>query len=184
MTTWMKSCGVTLLLWLSVWSGLAFAAPVQSWTTAQGTRVYFIETHALPIVDVQVLFLAGSAFDPADKPGLASLTASLMDQGAGSRNEQQIAETLADIGATLSVGAGLDSATVALRTLSDPDRRREAFGLMADVMARPRYDRAIYKRDLARSIAALKDALTKPQVERSLPAMYRLSTRSPSSFVN
>lgn len=164
MTTWMKSCGVTLLLWLSVWSGLAFAAPVQSWTTAQGTRVYFIETHALPIVDVQVLFLAGSAFDPADKPGLASLTASLMDQGAGSRNEQQIAETLADIGATLSVGAGLDSATVALRTLSDPDRRREAFGLMADVMARPRYDRAIYKRDLARSIAALKDALTKPQV--------------------
>ena len=164
MKTWIKSCGVTLLLWLGVWSGLAYAAPVQSWTTAQGARVYFIETHALPIVDVQVLFLAGSAFDPADKPGLASLTASLMDQGAGARNEQQIAETLADIGATLSVGAGLDSATLSLRTLSDPERRRDAFALMADVMARPRYDRAIYKRDLARSVAALKDALTKPQV--------------------
>lgn len=113
---------------------------------------------------MQVLFLAGSAFDPADKPGVASLMASLMDQGAGARNEQQVAETLADIGATLSVGAGLDSATVSLRTLSDPERRNIAFALMADVMARPTFERAIFKRDQARSVAALKEALTKPQV--------------------
>ena len=146
------------------WCGVASAAPVQSWTTSQGARVYFIETHALPIVDVQVLFLAGSAFDPADKPGLASLTASLMDQGAGRRNEQQVAETLADIGATLSVGAGLDSATLSLRSLSDPERRGVAFGLMADVMGLPQFDRAIFKRDQARAVAALKEALTKPQV--------------------
>lgn len=146
------------------WCSVADAAPVQSWTTSQGARVYFIETHALPIVDVQVLFLAGSAFDPDDKPGLASLTASLMDQGAGARNEQQVAEALADIGATLSVGAGLDSATLSLRTLSDPERRQVAFDLMADVMARPQFDRAIFKRDQARSVAALKEALTKPQV--------------------
>lgn len=146
-----------------VWNS-ACAAPVASWTTDQGARVYFIETHTLPIVDVQVLFLAGSAFDPADKPGVASLMASLMDQGAGARNEQQVAETLADIGATLSVGAGLDSATVSLRTLSDPERRNIAFALMADVMARPTFERAIFKRDQARSVAALKEALTKPQV--------------------
>lgn len=146
------------------WCGVADAAPVQSWATSQGARVYFIETHALPIVDVQVLFLAGSAFDSDDKPGLASLTASLMDQGAGARNEQQVAEALADIGATLSVGAGLDSATLSLRTLSDPERRQVAFDLMADVMARPQFDRAIFKRDQARSVAALKEALTKPQV--------------------
>ena len=149
------------VLW--VWNS-ACAAPVASWTTDQGARVYFIETHALPIVDVQVLFLAGSAFDPADKPGVASLMASLMDQGAGARSEQQVAETLADIGATLSVGAGLDSATVSLRTLSDPERRNMAFSLMADVMARPTFERAIFKRDQARSVAALKEALTKPQV--------------------
>lgn len=155
---------VALAVLAGFWSAGAGAAPVQSWTTPQGARVYFIETHALPIVDVQVLFLAGSAFDPADKPGVASLTASLMDQGAGARNEQQVAETLADIGATLTVGAGLDSATLSLRTLSDPDRRQIAFDLMADVMARPQFDRTIFKRDQARSVAALKEALTKPQV--------------------
>lgn len=161
------------------YSSAAAATPVQSWTTAQGARVYFIETHALPIVDVQVLFLAGSAFDPDDKPGLASLTASLMDQGAGARNEQQVAEALADIGASLSVGAGLDSATLSLRTLSDPERRRIAFDLMADVMARPQFDRAIFKRDQARSIAALKEALTKPQVLAQRAYMSALYANHP-----
>lgn len=159
-----EKCLLGLAIALATLCGSAQAAPVISWTTAQGARVYFIETHALPIVDVQVLFLAGTAFDAPDKPGVASLTASLMDQGAGARNEQQVAETLADIGATLSVGAGLDSATVSLRTLSDPERRSVAFGVMADVMARPAFERAIFKRDQARALAALKEALTKPQV--------------------
>ena len=156
--------GASVVLVAALVSVSALAAPVQSWTTAQGTRVYFIETHALPIVDVQISFLAGSAFDPADRVGLASLTASLLDQGAGTRNEKEVAETLADIGAQLTAGAGMDSASVSLRTLSDPERRVTAVDLMADAIARPHFDGAVFKRDQARSIAALKDALTKPQV--------------------
>ena len=151
---------VTLLLVV----GSAFAAPVQSWITPQGTRVYFIETHALPMIDVQISFLAGAAFDPADKPGLAAMTAAMLDQGAGSRNEKAVAETLADIGAQLSSGAGMDSATVSLRTLSDPERRVTAVGLMVDALSQPHFDAAVFKRDQARSIAALKESLTKPQV--------------------
>ena len=151
---------VTLLLVV----GSAFAAPVQSWITPQGTRVYFIETHALPMIDVQISFLAGAAFDPADKPGLAAMTAAMLDQGAGSRDEKAVAETLADIGAQLSSGAGMDSATVSLRTLSDPERRVTAVGLMVDALSQPHFDAAVFKRDQARSIAALKESLTKPQV--------------------
>jgi len=145
-------------------SAQTLAAPVQSWTTAQGTRVYFIETHALPIVDVQISFLAGSAFDPPALPGLASMTASLLDQGAGARNEKEVAETLADIGAQMSSGAGMDSASVSLRTLSDPERRATAVALMVDALTQPHFDGAVFKRDQARSVAGLKEALTKPQV--------------------
>ena len=145
-------------------SAQTLAAPVQSWTTAQGTRVYFIETHALPMVDVQISFLAGSAFDPPALPGLASMTASLLDQGAGARNEKEVAETLADIGAQMSSGAGMDSASVSLRTLSDPERRATAVALMVDALTQPHFDGAVFKRDQARSVAGLKEALTKPQV--------------------
>lgn len=157
--------------WLAAWCVAAvvsavpaMAATVQSWTTAQGTRVYFIETHSLPMIDVQVSFLAGSAFDPEALPGLAGMTAGMLDQGAGERNEKAVAETLADIGAQLSSGAGVDSATVSLRTLSDPERRTTAVGLMVDALSRPHFDAAVFKRDQARSVASLKESLTKPQV--------------------
>jgi len=155
---------ISAVLAATLLSVQAFAAPVQSWTTAQGTRVYFIETHALPIVDVQISFLAGSAFDSSAQVGLASMTASLLDQGAGSRNEKEVAETLADIGAQMTAAAGMDSASVTLRTLSDAERRATAVGLMVDALSRPHFDGAVFKRDQARSIAALKEALTKPQV--------------------
>ena len=47
---------------------------IEQWTAASGARVFFVETRALPIVDVQVDFAAGAAQDPADKPGVAQLT--------------------------------------------------------------------------------------------------------------
>jgi len=160
----MKQMMKSLALAAVLMSVQAIAAPVQSWTTAQGTRVYFIETHALPIVDVQISFLAGSAFDPPNKVGLASMTASLLDQGAGTRNEKEVAETLADIGAQMSAAAGMDSASVTLRTLSDAERRATAVAMMTDAISVPHFDAGVFKRDQARSIAGLKEALTKPQV--------------------
>ena len=158
--TWLAAVGVAVMLI----AGQVSAAPVQSWTTDQGTRVYFIETHSLPMIDVQVSFRAGSAFDPSDKAGLAAMTASMLDQGAGNRDEKAVSETLADIGAQLGSGAGMDSATVSLRTLSDPERRSAAVGLMVDALSRPHFNAAVFKRDQARSLAALKESLTKPQV--------------------
>lgn len=160
----MKQMMKSLALAAVLMSVQAIAAPVQSWTTAQGARVYFIETHALPIVDVQISFLAGSAFDPPNKVGLASMTASLLDQGAGKRNEKEVAEALADIGAQMSAAAGMDSASVTLRTLSDPERRATAVAMMTDAISVPHFDAGVFKRDQARSIAGLKEALTKPQV--------------------
>lgn len=154
----------SVVLAVTLMGAHVMAAPVQSWTTAQGTRVYFIEAHALPIIDVQISFLAGSAFDPPNKAGLASMTASLLDQGAGTRNEKEVAEALADIGAQMTAAAGMDSASVTLRTLSDPERRATAIALMTDATARPHFDAGVFKRDQARSIAGLKEALTKPQV--------------------
>lgn len=153
-----------LCMAIGMLAGQVHAAPVQSWTTAQGTRVYFIETHSLPMIDVQISFLAGSAFDPADRAGLAAMTAGMLDQGAGARDEKAVAETLADIGAQLGSGAGMDSASISLRTLSDPERRATAVGLMVDALARPHFDAVVFKRDQARSVAALKESLTKPQV--------------------
>ena len=59
---------------------------IEHWVSPAGARVYFIESRGLPILDVQVDFAAGSMFDPPGKSGVAALTSSTLDLGAGSRD--------------------------------------------------------------------------------------------------
>ncbi len=135
---------------------------IEQWTTASGARVQFVESRALPILDVQVDFAAGSMFDPPSKAGLAALTRATLDLGAGKLDETAIPEQLADIGATLGGSADTDRASVAVRTLAEPEKRDLALAILRAVIQSPRFERAIFEREKARTIAGLKDAMTRP----------------------
>lgn len=146
-----------------LFSQLALAGvTIEHWTTANGTRVYFAASHALPIIDIQVDFAAGSMFDPADKAGLAVLTRDTLDLGAGERDENGIAEQLADLGARLGGSADTDRANITLRCLASPEIREPAIAILRDILHAPRFSPAIVAREQARTIAGLKDALTRP----------------------
>ncbi len=146
-----------------------FAAPlavagvqIEHWTTAQGSRVYFVAAPALPIVDVQVDFAAGSMFDPPGQAGLAALTRATLDLGAGKRDESEIAEQLADLGAVMGGGVDTDRASLSLRTLAERSKRDVALAVLREVLAQPHFSAAIVEREKARNIASLKDAQTRP----------------------
>ena len=71
---------------LGVFSPLALATlPIQHWVQPSGARIYFVESSAIPIVDVQIDFDAGTRRDPAGKPTLANLTADMMETGIVAR---------------------------------------------------------------------------------------------------
>ncbi|HRJ24339.1 MAG TPA: pitrilysin family protein, partial [Thauera sp.] len=141
----------------------ALAGPqIQHWVAPTGARVHFVESRALPLVDIQVSFAAGTALDPADKAGLASMTQALLDAGAGNLDEQTIADRKADLGAQVRGGADNDRASLALRSLSSPVELDAAVELIATVLARPTFPAEILERERARAIAGLREALTKP----------------------
>ena len=73
---------------------------IDHWQAPSGAQVYFVETHVLPILDVQVDFAAGGAYAPADKAGVAGLTHGLLDLGAGTYSEDALADRLAREGRT------------------------------------------------------------------------------------
>jgi len=150
---------IALLFSLSAWAGL----DIQRWTTAQGARVYFVENHDLPMLDVSVAFAAGSAYDTADKAGLASLTRATMNLGAGDLSEQQIAEQLADVGAQMGGFFDQDRAGFSLRSLSGLSERDLAIAVLRTVLARPVFPEAVVAREKARTIANLQEAATKPE---------------------
>ncbi|HYB73449.1 MAG TPA: pitrilysin family protein [Candidatus Sulfotelmatobacter sp.] len=102
-----------------------------------GVRLLVAERRSLPVVAVEVLVDAGARYEPADKAGLASLTAGLLTRGAGSRTATQIDEAVDFVGASLESGASSENASVSLRVLrKDLDL---GLDLLADVLLRPTF---------------------------------------------
>ena len=98
----------------------------------------------MPVVTVALLIDGGSAQDPADRLGLASLTADLVDVVAGGRDVVQLAEAFGRFGTQLSIEVSHDTITLSFTTLA---RNLDAtLALLADVVVRPHLAEA----DLAR----------------------------------
>jgi zinc protease len=138
--------------------------PIQQWQTTSGARVLFVETHDLPMLDLAVDFPAGASRDSADKSGVASMTLALMRSGAAALNEDQISERLANVGADMSGRFDMDRAGYGLRTLSGARERDEALALLAAVLQKPTFPQQIFEREQQRTLAALREAETKPEV--------------------
>src|SRR5882672_6124628 len=110
---------------------------VRTATLPNGLVLSVVEIHKVPVVDVSLILDAGAVRDPGSLPGLATFTATMLQQGAGRRSALDIADETAFLGAQLSSNAGFDVATVALHV---PKRRLAAgLDLLSDVVLRPTF---------------------------------------------
>lgn len=126
-----------------------------------GLELIVVEQRDVPVVDVTLVVRAGSVRDPRDLPGLATFTAGMLDEGAGSRTALEIAEEVAFLGAQFSTSATYEYAQVALHV---PRRQLPAaLDLMADVVLRPTFpdSEVARQRDLRRTaLLQLRDQPT------------------------
>lgn len=102
-----------------------------------GLQVVIVSHHEQPSVSVRMIVRAGAAQDPKGKMGLAMLTATLLDQGAGDRTAQQIADAIDFVGGILGTGAGTDLTYI--NTVILKDSLPLGLQLMADVVQRPMF---------------------------------------------
>ena len=115
---------------------LQLSTPI-SMTLPNGLTLVLSERRGLPIVAATLVLKIGSDANPADKPGLANFVAAMLDEGTATRSALQIADEVAQLGASLSTGSTMDATTVSARALS------KNFGAtldrMADVVLRPSF---------------------------------------------
>lgn len=126
---------------------------------SNGVVVYVVEDHALPLVDVAAVLRAGAHLEPADKPGLANLTAALLRRGGTETlTPEALDERLDFLAADLDASAGNLRAGVGLDCTSAV--LDEALDLFFDVLRRPRFDTArleLAKSNLAESFRFRND---------------------------
>jgi len=150
----------------------AGASPkIETWDTTKGARVLFVEAPDLPILDIRVVLDAGSARD-GEHSGLASLTATMLTQGAGDWDADAIAERIESVGAQLSTGAGRDSASLSLRTLTEQPALDKALETMAKVLSEPAFDEADFERVRQNALIGLRQEEQDPATVGS-KAIYR-----------
>ena len=110
---------------------------IQKRQLTNGLPVWIVELHEVPVVQANLLVLSGSADDPPAKYGVASMTAAMLENGAGSRSALEIADSIDFLGATLSTTSSSDSTAVRLHT--PLGRLPDALPIMADVALRPTF---------------------------------------------
>lgn len=128
---------------------------IQTWQTKSGASVYFVESHQLPIVDVQVLFAAGSVFD-GKQAGLASLTNSMLDEGTSRYNSDGIAEQFDNVGSQYQAQSGRDFAMLGFRSLSDSKYLRPTVDVFNNVLAHPTFPEDAFARVQKQTLVGLK----------------------------
>jgi zinc protease len=153
-----------LLLFLSsyILSPYVQAAPaIQKWQSEKGASVYFVAATELPMVDIQIIFDAGSARN-GNKAGLAGLTNGLLDEGAGGLTADQISQGFDKLGANYGAVAGYDSAMVSLRSLSDPAILAPALENLARVLVKPDFPEDALLRQKNRTLVGIRGKQQSP----------------------
>ncbi|HEY5046478.1 MAG TPA: pitrilysin family protein, partial [Rhizomicrobium sp.] len=133
----------------------AHALDVQAFNLAKGQQVWFVSDRTLPMIAMTVALPAGSGYDPAAKPGLASFAGDMLDEGAGRLNANAFQTALSNRAIKLSVAADRDWLVVTLVTLSD--NAKDAFQLLGMALAQPRFDQDAIARVRAQVLSGLAE---------------------------
>lgn len=155
---------------------------IQHWQTKNGARVYFVEQHALPMLDLQVEFKAGSAYDSTQKQGVAYLVNQLLNKGAGSLNEALISQQFADVGAEVRPRFDQDRAGLGLRTLSSLRERQQSLRTFQTILTQPHFDTVVLEREKQRLIEKIQEAQTQPDYIAGRQFMMALYPNHPYRF--
>lgn len=113
---------------------------IQRRKLSNGLEVLVVEHHELPIVTMDLALKSGSASDPADRAGLAAITATLLDRGTSKRTALELASDLQSIGASLNANAGWDGTNISLVTLKR--HLDKALDIYSDAILRPAFSDA------------------------------------------
>jgi len=118
--------------------------PITRSVLDNGLSVWSIHRSSAPVAAALLVVNGGSANDPASRPGLAGVTADLLDEGAGTRDAIALADAFARLGTYLEIEVGPDVTTFGLTALS---RSFEpALGLLGDIILQPHLQHADFER--------------------------------------
>jgi zinc protease len=151
---------------------------------SNGLRVWIVEQHELPVVQMSLLVLTGTDADPRGRYGVASLASAMLTEGAGSRSGVEMADALDALVANLSASSTVDSSSLQLYV--PVAGFAEALPLVADAAQRPTFPKAPLETLRQQRLVTLRNARGDPDAIAALAfarAIYGPSNRSAAALI-
>jgi len=143
-----------------------FASPdIQHWKTTNGAKVYFVPSNDIPMVDVRIVFDAGSARDieiGENLSGTALMTNGLLSEGAAGDDAQVLAEKFEAVGAAFGNGALKDMAWLSVRSLRNDKYLQPALKNLKNILSFPEFYKASFNREIERLKISVKASKQSP----------------------
>ena len=140
--------------------------PYEMRTLRNGLQVVTVLHHEQPAVSMRLLVRAGAVQDPPKKGGVASLVASLLDQGTATKSAEQVADEIDFIGGALGTGSGSDLTFINAVVMKDSFN--QGMNLLADVVRNPAFAAAEIDRQKEQKISSLQVSSNDPDYVASV----------------
>jgi zinc protease len=137
----------------------AHAVAIERVVSRGGIEAWLVRSPA-PMIALEFAILGGTDQDPADKPGVAQMAASLLDEGAGPYDAMTFHDRLERRAIEISFRAGRDYLRGSLRTLKE--NSEEAFNYLRLALTEPRFDAEAVERIRAQIISRLRRESVSP----------------------
>lgn len=160
----MKNKALIIVIMLSLYSRVNTASTpfkIEQWQTAKHTQVVFYQTTDVPMLNVNIAFSAGSAFDN-NQFGLSVLTTRMLNQGSGPLSANDTAEHFADVGAQFQSETTRDMAVLQLKTLTETSALDKALATFALIVSQPRFEPEIFYHEKNQQLLTIAQSQASP----------------------
>ncbi|MDP9108502.1 MAG: insulinase family protein, partial [Pseudomonadota bacterium] len=131
-----------------------FALPKgDTFTLSNGMTVIHYQNPALPLVAAELVVRSGSDANPAERPGLASFTAHMLEEGTTTRTAPQIADEVAQLGALMTTASSADASVASVMALKH--NFAKSLDLLADIVQNPAFPTEEVERNRASRLGEL-----------------------------
>jgi zinc protease len=138
------------------------------WTDSlgNGMKLYGIKQSELPLVQYSIIISGGHLLDSFDKPGVSSLTASVMNEGTKNKTPEELEDAIRLLGAGINFYGGTENITVRVSTLAR--NFEKTMDLVEEMLFEPRWDSVQFNLAKERTINTLKRNKANPNYLSSL----------------
>src|ERR1043166_7399004 len=139
---------------------------VPAWTRTQlsnGATLIVSERHSLPLVSFSITFVGGAnQFEPADRRGVAGMTASMLTEGTKTRTGDQLSDALQLLGTNVNAGVGAEEGSIGF--VSTTKNFDAVLGILSDMMLNSVFPAAALERLRGRTLVNLTQAKDQPVI--------------------